>query len=156
MTPNEKAFLNMLKISELGQGNIDISDNGYNVLAGSTPSVPRLFNDYSRHPNKPIYFAKYGVMSSAAGAYQIIIKTWNNLQKQLNLPDFSPDSQDAAALELIRQRGGLEFVRAGQFADAVNACRKEWASLPGAGAGQRENKLDDLKTAYLAAGGTIA
>ena len=37
MTGNEKAFLDMLAWSELGDKIIAQSDNGYNVLVGSLP-----------------------------------------------------------------------------------------------------------------------
>ena len=47
-------------------------------------------------------------------------------------------------------------MRAGRFADAVAKCKKEWASLPGAGYGQRENSLATLQAAYLDAGGNLA
>ena len=47
MPPQIKAFLDMIAWSELGEELIDISDNGYNVIVGSTPSRPILFNDQS-------------------------------------------------------------------------------------------------------------
>jgi len=37
----------------------------------------------------------------------------------------------------------------------VIQCARIWASLPGAGYGQHENKLNDLQAAYEAAGGTM-
>lgn len=93
--------------------------------------------------------------STAAGAYQIIRKTWAPLKLKLALPDFSPASQDAAAVELIAQRGALADVRAGRFADALAKCRPTWASLPGAGYGQRERRAADLAGVFTSAGGTI-
>jgi muramidase (phage lysozyme) len=44
----------------------------------------------------------------------------------------------------------------GKIQNAINKCKGIWASLPGAGDGQRENKLDDLLIAYHNAGGTVA
>jgi lysozyme len=96
------------------------------------------------------------IKSSAAGAYQILARTWDGVRAKLGLPDFSPASQDAAAVELIRQRGALADVRAGRFAVAVDKCKKEWASLPGAGYGQPENSLARLQNAYVSSGGMLA
>jgi muramidase (phage lysozyme) len=97
-----------------------------------------------------------GCVSTAAGAYQITKTTWNILRKTISLPDFSPASQDAAAAELIRQKGALSDVQAGRFADAIGKVRRIWASLPGAGYGQGENSLATLQNAYTSAGGALA
>lgn len=97
-----------------------------------------------------------GCKSTAAGAYQIIRPTWVRLRDALGLADFSAASQDAAAVELIRQRGALQDVRAGRFAAAVSKCRNEWASLPGNYARQGQRSMDQLIAAYTAAGGNVA
>lgn len=99
---------------------------------------------------------KPGCVSTAAGRYQLIRPTWLACKRALGLPDFSPSSQDAAAIYLIRQRGAIEDVRAGRVADAVEKCRREWASLPGAGYGQGERKLSSLVDAFRDAGGVLA
>ena len=97
-----------------------------------------------------------GCVSTAAGKYQIIKRTWVNLRDRLGLRDFSPASQDAAAIELLRQRGALGPLGRGDFAGAVQAARKEWASLPGAGYGQGERSLSWLTAKFQAAGGMLA
>lgn len=97
-----------------------------------------------------------GCVSTAAGRYQIIKPTWLRARKALGLMDFSPDSQDAAAVWLIAQRGGLEAVQAGKFAQAMQAVRREWASLPGSGWGQPEQRMERLAAVYQQAGGTVA
>lgn len=97
-----------------------------------------------------------GCVSTAAGAYQITKTTWNRLKGKIHLPDFSKTSQDRACMELIKERGALADVRAGRFAQAIAKCRREWASLPGAGYGQGENSLASLQAAYVSAGGRTA
>ncbi|HRZ02325.1 MAG TPA: glycoside hydrolase family 104 protein [Burkholderiaceae bacterium] len=97
-----------------------------------------------------------GCVSTAAGRYQINRPTWRALRARLALPDFSPASQDAAALELIRERGALGLVHAGEFAAAVDRVRRVWASLPGAGYAQPEKSLDALASVYQFNGGTFA
>lgn len=145
---NVCAFLDMLAVSEGTQGR---GDDGYNVIVGSA-----LFNGYAAHPQKTVWLPRYNVYSTAAGRYQFLKKTWGNLQQMLHLSDFSPLSQDLAAVELIRGRGALADVKAGRFAVAIQKCAKEWASLPGAGYGQRELSMSKLQAAYAAAGGAYA
>lgn len=141
---NLKAFLTMIQYAEGTYGK-----DGYRKLYGGS-----LFSDLSKHPNTPT--TKWGITSTAAGAYQILSKTWNELQAKLGLPDFSPLSQDKAAIELIRRRKALEDVMAGRWAQAIEKCKKEWASLPGAGYGQNEKNIKNLLAVYKVAGGTIS
>ena len=88
-------------------------------------------------------------------AYQFLSRTWDALARKLNLPDFDPASQDAAALELIRERGALKDVRAGRVAAAVAKCAPVWASLPGVGYSQPERKLSVLLASHTSAGGNL-
>lgn len=143
---NLQAFLWMLRVSEGTDG-----PDGYRTIVGGT-----LFTDYADHPRQLIALPRLGIKSSAAGAFQILRRTWDEIRASLDLPDFSPASQDAAAIALIRRRGALADVKAGRFAVAVEKCKKEWASLPGAGYGQHENTLARLQSAYTVAGGYIA
>lgn len=141
---NLKAFLIMIQYSEGTFGK-----DGYRKLYGGG-----LFNDLSKHPDTKV--TKWGITSTAAGAYQILSKTWNEIQSKLKLPDFSPLSQDKAAIELIRRRKALEDVMAGRFAQAIAKCKREWASLPGAGYGQNEKNVKSLIAVYKIAGGNTA
>lgn len=97
-----------------------------------------------------------GCISSAAGAYQFIKPTWLRLKGRLSLPDFSPASQDAAATELLRERGALARLEVGDFAGAVAKAKEEWASLPGAGYGQGERSIAWLTARFTEAGGVLA
>lgn len=151
MTPNEKAFLDMIAYSEIGPTLLAKSDNGYNVVVGGT-----LFSGYEDHPRKLVDLPRLGIKSTAAGRYQLLSRYFDAYKKQLGLKDFSPASQDAIALQQIKERRALADVEAGRFADAVAKCKNIWASLPGAGYGQHENALDKLQAAYVAAGGTLA
>jgi muramidase (phage lysozyme) len=151
MTPNQKAFLDMVAVSEIGRELLAKSDNGYNVIVGGG-----LFQGYSDHPRKMVDLPRLGIKSSAAGRYQLLARYFDAYKKLLRLNDFSPASQDAIALQQIKERGALADIEAGRFADAVGKCRNIWASLPGAGYGQHENKIADLEAAYVAAGGMLA
>jgi lysozyme len=140
---NLKAFLVMIQYSEG-----TIGKDAYRKLYGGG-----TFDDLSKHPNARV--TKWGITSTAAGAYQILNKTWQGLAQELGLKDFSPGSQDRAAIELIARRKALDDVMAGRFAQAIEKCRKEWASLPGAGYNQSEKSPKTLATVYKAAGGTL-
>ena len=123
--------------------------DGYRMLYGGG-----YFDDLSKHPNMRV--TKWGITSTAAGAYQILNKTWIEIQAKRKLPDFGPLSQDKAAIELIRIRKALDDVMAGRFAQAIEKCKKEWASLPGAGYGQSEKNAKNLLAVYKMAGGNAA
>lgn len=96
-----------------------------------------------------------GCKSTAAGAYQLIRGTWRKLKNDLGLVDFGPDSQDAAAVELIRQRGALEDVKAGRLDSAVYKVRAVWASLPGNYAKQGQRSMDQIALWYQNEGGAM-
>ncbi|MCY1296782.1 hypothetical protein D9M68_801160 [compost metagenome] len=59
-------------------------------------------------------------------------------------------------MQQIRERRALDDIKAGRIPEAIEKCRNIWASLPGAGYGQREHQLEDLLAHYVAAGGVLA
>ncbi len=140
---NLRAFLLMIQYSEG-----TIGENAYRMLYGGG-----LFSDLSKHPN--IAITKWGITSTAAGAYGFLNRVWVELSRRLQLPDFSPLSQDKAAVELIREKGALVDVLSGKIQAAVYKCRKVWASLPGAGYGQHERSISELLNFYIRSGGQL-
>ena len=151
---NVTAFLDTLAMG--GEGT-DVptqptKDRGYDVLVGGGN-----FTSYRDHPRKVIAVKHRGMTmhSSAAGRYQFIRATWDALARKLGLKDFSPINQDRAAIELLRECGALALLKKGQFDEACHAARKIWASLPGAGYGQREESLDALRKIFVQQGGVI-
>lgn len=152
---NRQAFLYAIKMSEVGAALTALSDNGYNVLVGSTPANQLLFSDYSTHPN--VYNA--ALNSTAAGAYQINHPTWLTLVNQTGLTDFSPSTQDAMALQLIANKGALSDIDAGNVNAAMLKLQPVWRSLPGAVggvSGQRNNSAAQWLAWYQSAGGALA
>lgn len=93
----------------------------------------KMIEDFSRHPNIRAKFkettGKENV-TTAAGKYQFLGKTWTGLEGKLGLKDFSPTSQDVAAVELLRESGALGDVISGNFGQAIQKTGKVWASLP--------------------------
>lgn len=136
VSENVRAFLKAIRVAE-GTAKKD----GYRMHFGGS-----LFFSYEDHPKKII--SKSGYKSSAAGAYQILKKTWRDIQRSLYLPDFSPLSQDIAAAWLIRRRGALDDVVSGRLDSAVKKCAKEWASLPGSPYGQPTLSMKEFLAAY--------
>ena len=152
---NLEAFLNMLAWAEIGTEMLAASDHGYNILVGSLPGRMKLFTDYSDHPRKMMRLTPT-VHSTAAGRYQILMRTYDHYRVLLKLPDFSPSSQDAIAVQLIKERRALQDIYEGKIIEAIGKVKNIWASLPGAGYGQREHRIEPLMIAYRAAGGTLA
>ena len=145
---NVRAFLHVIRA---GEGTAD--EDGYRRQFGG-----ELFTDFSRHPNRAITktLGDKQLTSTAAGAYQFLGRTWSECQAALNLPDFSPASQDLAAVFLIARRKGLEHAIAGRLEQAIAACANEWASLPGSPYGQPTKTLAQCHAVYKQHGGTYA
>jgi lysozyme len=114
-----------------------------------------LFNSFDDHPRKRIRRrsgTRY-ITSTAAGAYQFLARTWDDCAGNLDLPDFSPASQDRAARFLIYRRGAMTDVLAGRLEAAVKKCNREWASLPGSPYGQPTITMARCKQLFADAGG---
>lgn len=146
---NVKAFLDMLAFSE---GTAGKGDDGYNKIVDGIDS-PGFFSDYSSHPNVIVTVNRKGLKSSAAGRYQFLFRHWAYYKSLLNLPDFGPVSQDQWAIKLIKERSAFSDVVRGDIKTAIRKCSNIWASLPGAGYGQPEHKLDLLLVRYTEYGG---
>lgn len=155
---NIAAALDMIAWSELGAKLLKATDDGYNVIVGSTPQNPILFTDYSKHPNlKQTFTYKNGQTdeSTAAGRYQILYRFALAYIKQLGLPDFGPESQDKIAVQLIKECNAFKLFQDGMFNTALNKIRSRWASLPGAGYNQHEQKVEILTNIYTVRGGIV-
>lgn len=136
---NLQAYLAVLRAGESG--------GDYQALYGGG-----RFRSFADHPTFTEGFE--GARTSAgpthaAGAYQFQPGTWKEAQKALNLPDFSPSSQDQAAVFLIKRRGAYSAVLEGETAVAQTLLRNEWASLNDRGLGW-------VNSVFTANGGAIA
>jgi lysozyme len=156
---NKSAFLQAIR---LGEGTT--ADDGYLILVGGGRA-----SGFAQHPalagwrgwQMPLAMAQAagypnGAVSTAAGAYQVNRPTWVRVAPKAGVTDFSPESQDAVAWYLVGEKGAQADVLAGRIPEAVSKVRKIWASLPGAGYGQREVSLSAFLDAYAAAGGSWA
>ena len=112
---NVRKFLNFL-------GKAEGAD--YNTVVGGGQ-----FTDFRAHPRIVGLRTAEGP-STAAGKYQIVGTTYDDVAPKIGIRDFSPDSQDKIAIELIRRKGALEDVRSGNFDAAIGKLGGTWASLP--------------------------
>ncbi len=139
----------ILKVIRFAEGTAD--PRGYNRIFGG-----QEVEDLSRHPDICVKFRK--TCSTAAGAYQFLTTTW----EELKLGEFTPENQDKGAIALIRRRGALADVEAGRFEDAIAKLSPEWASLPrwdGDTRGtydQPVKTMSELRRVFLEHGGQLA
>ena len=98
-----KAFLDMRWRGRRNpdNGRQKTRNHGYDVIVGG-----ELFTDYSDHPRKLVTLNPK-LKSTGAGRYQLLSRWWDAYRKQLGLKDFSPKSQDAVALQQIKERKAL-------------------------------------------------
>lgn len=149
---NVLAFLDMLAWSEgTDNGRQPTRDRGYDVLVGGGQ-----FAGYADHPRQLIDLPRLKIKSTAAGRYQLLSRYFDAYRRTLGLKDFSPLSQDLIAIQQIRERRALPMIQEGKIEDAIKRVSNIWASLPGAGYGQHEQRMSNLIAAYLKAGGQIA
>jgi len=149
---NVNAFLALIRLFEAGTA----GPMSYSTLIGGAQFSSFIEHPFLLDPTKPAIQSGSLPASKAAGAYQFLPQTWTEARDALGLPDFSPASQDAAALFLIRRRGALTDVQNGEFARAILKLGREWASLPGSPYGQTSKTLAQAETAYVSFGGQIA
>ena len=144
---NVQAFLSMIRRFE--------SNGDYNVLYGGDHFV-----SYAQHPQVRVPFfnpkTQKNDYSTAAGAYQINWPTWNTILRHAGNGDFSPASQDAAAVWLLKLNGALPDIMDGDFNSAIRKASATWASLPFTDSKQAHVSMQMATLAYTNAGGQIA
>ncbi len=119
---NIKAFLRVIRYAEGTD-----SQDGYQIQYTGT----RFYN-FSDHPR----VARCGnikgrsVCSTAAGAYQFLETTWDDVAYSIGASDFSPASQDRGAMELIYRAGAMADIESGNIAKAIGKLAPVWASFP--------------------------
>lgn len=148
---NVCAFLDMLAFSEIGPEmlNDPASDSGYRLLVGSLPGQLKTFDSYADHPRTLVSLPRYGIKSSAAGRYQFLSRTWDAIVRIYGFKGrFIPEAQDLAAIKLLQECGAYPLIQQGKIAEAIKLAAPIWASLPGAGYGQREHRLTKLLSIY--------
>lgn len=116
---------NMLELIAKAEGT---TEHGHNTAFGgsrfdSLDDHPRYLKPFKQTDGKTNY-------TSAAGKYQFLSNTWDEVRGKLGLTDFSGPNQDAGAIYLIDRAGALPDVMNGDYKAAANKLGKVWASLP--------------------------
>ena len=145
-----KAFLDMLAWFEgTDNGRQKTRNHGYDVIVGG-----ELFTDYSDHPRKLVTLNPKLPNQQAPDATSFF--PVGGMPTAKSLPErLLSESQDAVALQQIKERGALPMIDRGDIRQAIDRCSNIWASLPGAGYGQSEHKADSLIAKFKEAGGTV-
>lgn len=161
---NLHAFLTAIRASEGTLGHL-----GYRALFGYTPKrgAP-VFDSYAEHPRILKSYTDHDGQvhhSTAAGAYQILARTYDDLMTRYHAEwqriasltggGFSPEVQDWMATRLIEQVHALDDVEAGRIGPAVEKCGSIWASLPSARYNQPMRSWQFVLAAYNDAGGKL-
>ena len=155
----KNALLRQYVLDEIASGETtDAPGKGYNVLYGG-----ELFSG-EQHPNIRHDLGD-GTYTSAAGRYQFLTPTWEGEKNALNLKDFSPANQDAAAWHLASEtyrkgtgRELLEDAASGQI--NWNVLKPVWPSLDGtsgeSGARPQSAQAKPQSAASVPAGSSMA
>jgi lysozyme len=141
LSVKEQALLNTIRFAEG-----TYKEDGYRTFFGGS-----TFDDFTRHPDRVNSASGYN--SAAAGGYQFMPDTWKMAQRATGVPDFSPVSQDAAALWLITKRRGVNPNTIDKLTPEIaNSLAPEWASFPTLKGvsyyGQPNKKFTALKQFY--------
>ncbi len=158
MSPNLLSFLSMISNSE---GTV-LAHDPYRCCFAFKHTIidlaahPADSGEWKGEDISHLGPAYVGKVSTAAGRYQINKFWWHKAAAACDLTDFSPTSQDAAAVWLISQNQAMHLIESGHIVEAIARCRSIWASLPGGTSGQPEHALAGLIDVYQRAGGTVA
>lgn len=155
--PKLRAFLDLIAFSEGTSTHPLTKNDGYDVIVSGVDGA-HIFSDYSDHPfaaGQPHIVIRRAplLVSSAAGRYQLELKWWRIYRAQLGLKDFSPASQDAVALQQIRERKAIPMILAGHVDQAIAACSNIWASFPGNTYAQGGKSMETLLAKYSSLAG---
>lgn len=134
-------------------GESTLRDDAFFMRWGGTGHAPKRFDDLSKHPR--ILEPGPNGPSSAAGAFQITMSTYDDFAPKLGITDFSRESQEIIAIAIIDFEGALEHVLAGNLVAAVALLGGRWASLPSSAYGQSTIKMQTFNRVFVQQGGTI-
>jgi len=123
MTKEDKALLDMLSYAE---GTIGVSNNGYDVVFGTPPSIIVGWTSTTNIVHNKSWIA--------AGRYQFQYPSWTNGTDSNNIP-LTIANQDTKAVTLINSKLGSSFDKTrlttqSVFNSALNLLSSGWASLP--------------------------
>ncbi|AEE49720.1 RHS repeat-associated core domain-containing protein [Haliscomenobacter hydrossis] len=134
---NLRATLSTIKQAEAGRSNEPLDYNSWNNGANFTEdSYADNPEAYSTHPGE-----KPGIGGTAAGAYQFLERFYSE-------SDFSPESQDRAAVKLMTSKG-YKAATKGDMADFIDNSKSRWTSLKHWSVNQLQAKFQQYRAKEL-------
>lgn len=148
---NVQAFLHAIADAEGG---------GYDFKYGAVKGKkndPWRFTDFSTHPGPGA-----GGKTTASGMYQITKDTWKDHGgNAMGLTDFTPETQDLIAIDILRRQGVIDKIKSGDIAGSMPKAAARWAALPqGPGLANKYPpqpyvKYEHFLEVYKGMGGTV-
>ncbi|HYX37174.1 MAG TPA: glycoside hydrolase family 104 protein [Oligoflexus sp.] len=132
-----RALLSIIGYAE-GTGNC------YNVMFGY-----KTFTSYAQHPNECRPFGN--TCSTAAGRYQFLGRTWNEIKRVEGYQTFEPSNQDSGAIYLLQRRGVDNYEQQLSYTELVENLKLmswEWASFPPGRYGQGFKSFEQMWSKY--------
>lgn len=97
-----------------------------------------------RHPEIYIEWAKGEKLSTAAGRYQFLHETWEEMRKLYWLTDFGPWSQDIAVVGKFIEKKMIRPLLLGEYSTAIRNGNHTWASFPESPYNQHPKSMDEF------------
>lgn len=107
-------------------GESSLDDSAWTVLYGGDH-----FTSFDDHPRIrfPIVYQGKPNYTTAAGALQIVERSWNDFTKAYGPMPFTPENQMLFLVWRLDYRKALDAVLAGRLSEAIRLCIVEWTSL---------------------------
>ncbi len=125
-------------------GNSEGTGSCYNFMVGH-----KTFSSFAEHPNIAQPFGTQ--KSTAAGRYQFLYSTWQELVEANDFSTFAPMNQDVAAIYYMETKGFVtptKTLSRPEFVQAMNSLSYAWASLPPGRYGQPSKSMDEAWSIY--------
>lgn len=158
-----KAFLRCIREFECQEERDDVKR--YQILNTALPNTQgRYFSSLAVHPWSTVprehWPRKKEGKSTAAGAYQILCDTWQEVfdkglieRPPAGTASFTPALQERIAVVKMEDRMALHLIRTGKLEEAINntGLNVEWSSLPGGNENAKRLTADKkpMNMAYL-------
>lgn len=147
---NVRAFLRA--ICETLGGAVDAVQGGRR----GQPGERHRFSDFSCYP-----MGRRDGAGTLAGSYLLTRDVWEAEGARMGLCDFSAQTQDLVAVEILRVLGAIDKIRAGELVASVLLAARRWPLLPTDGALRGPDDfaargIDRFLQKYLAHRGTLA
>lgn len=125
-------------------GNTEGTGSCYNFMVGH-----KTFASFAEHPNLAQPFGSQ--KSTAAGRYQFLYGTWQEVSRANGFSTFAPVNQDVAATYYMDSKGFAtpsKFLSKFDFEEVMDSLSYSWASLPPGRYGQPSKTMEQAWTIY--------